>query len=214
MTEEEQGVEQLATADGDSNVSTPATEQEPDQNSDKEINFRQMRQSYETLHQENEALKKQNAEFMSKVSQAFSPTTSEEEDLDDLSTKGDVKREIEKLKRQYEIDAVPLRYADYYEVIKFVEPMIKDNPALAAAIENSPNPRDTAYQLVKSSHAYNSGRGANKAQKIQENLSKPVSSEANLSGTGMADYFTPMTLEEKADVHRKSQMYARGVRQA
>ena len=86
--------------------------------------------------------------------------------------------------------------------------MIKDNPALADAIQSSRNPRLTAYQLVKNSYAYRSQTQKHDPQLVEENLSKPIPSEAIASGSGFDGSNRPMTLSEKAEVWKMAQQYA------
>lgn len=199
--DENEAVEQLAPAE----QNIPEAPQADASQTDKDHNFRLMRQRYDELKRENEELKRRKADEHAVNREVDADEYSD----DDIPTFGDVKKELSKIKKQYELDSVPLRYPDYYEVIKFVEPMIKDNPALVQAIENSPNPRETAYQFVKSSYAYNSAKGKNDTKKIEENLKKPLSSEAVFGGATADSSNRPMTLEEKAEVYRMAQQFAR-----
>lgn len=209
-----QGVEQLATVDHQPKESS--AEQQP---SDKEINFREMRRNFDDLSKRlgdkdqviNE-LKHELSSFKTKVKTAFDVDTKDEySDDDEPLTVGEFKKREVEQQRMREIEDTPRMYSDYAEVIKFAEPMLKENPALIDAIEKARNPRLAAYQLVKSSHAYRSATmKSSDAKEIEENLQKPRPSEAVAAASAPDLSNRQMSLKEKAEVWKMSQRYARG----
>lgn len=212
-TSENEAVEQLATVEQHS----PEAKEESKADS-KEINFREMRRGFDELKSKLgekdkviDELKDQLSSFKTKVQTAFNPTEEEYSDEDEPMTVGEYKKREAELTRQRDIEDTPKLFADYYDVIKYAEPMLKENPALIDAIEKARNPRLAAYQLVKSSHAYRlaTAKGED-AKEIEKNLAKPKTSES-LGGASSAD-LTPrkMSLSEKAEVWKMAQRYARG----
>ena len=211
---ETEGVEQLATVDHQA-------EKSPEQQglSDKEINFREMRRNFDELSKRlgekdqviNE-LKSELSSFKTKVKTAFDIEQKEEySDDDEPMTIGDFKKREAEQARMREIEETPRMFADYAEVIKFAEPMLKENPALIDAIEKARNPRLAAYQLVKSSHAYRAAMAKSEdAREIETNLQKAKPSEA-VAGASSSDFSSSkMSLQEKAEVWKMAQRYARG----
>lgn len=211
---ETEGVEQLATVDHQA-------EKSPEQQglSDKEINFREMRRNFDELNKKlgekdhviNE-LKSELSSFKTKVKTAFDVDTREEySDDDEPLTVGEFKKREAEQQRLREIEDTPRMFSDYAEVIKFAEPMLKENPALIEAIEKARNPRLAAYQLVKSSYAYRAAVAKNSdAKEIEANLQKPKPSEA-VAAAGTPDFSNNrMSLQEKAEVWKMAQRYARG----
>jgi hypothetical protein len=212
-----ESVEQLATVEQHQPDATP--ESQGQQPSDKEINFREMRRNFEELKsklgekdQVIQSMKSELENFKTKVKTAFDVQPKEEySDEDEPLTIGEFKKQQAQLKRQQEIEETPQKFPDYYEVIKFAEPMLKENPALIEAIEKASNPRLAAYQLVKSSYAYRSATEKNSdAKDIEENLSKPKPSEALAGGQAPDLSNRRMSLSEKAEVWKMAQRYARG----
>jgi len=211
-----QGVEQPATVEQRQTEASPAEQQL----SDKEMNFREMRRNFDDLskrlgdkdHVINE-LKSELSSFKTKVKTAFDIEPKEEySDDDEPLTVGDFKKREAEQQRMREIEDTPRIYSDYAEVIKFAEPMLKENPALIEAIEKARNPRLAAYQLVKSSYAYRAATQKSvDAHQIEENLQKPRPSEA-LSGGSSPDTSSNrrMTLQEKAEIWKTTQRYSRG----
>ena len=210
-----QGVEQPATVEQRQTEESSAGQQL----SDKEMNFREMRRNFDDLNkrlgdkdQEINGLKSELSSFKTKVKTAFDIEPKEEySDDDEPLTVGDFKRRDAEQQRMREIEDTPRMYSDYAEVIKFAEPMLKENPALIDAIEKARNPRLAAYQLVKSSHAYRSATAkSTDAREIEENLQKPRPSEAVTGGSANDLSNKQMSLKEKAEVWKMSQRYARG----
>lgn len=127
------------------------------------------------------------------------------------------KQYIEQYARQQNVDRDETRmrskHEDYDYVVKnYVLPMIENDPALAYKIQQSKNPAETAYKLGKISDEYTedaqSKQGAEKAEKILKNSSRPVSSSATGSSLkAQADNFSKMS---RSDVWAMSQQYAKG----
>lgn len=153
------------------------------------------------------------------------PQEKEEDPLDSLSeddvvTVSDMKRYAAKVAKQTaqelydqrslanEIESTPSRYNDYYDVIKYVEPLVKENPALMGAIEKAPNPREAAYQMAKM-YLKTQNSGQKVAQKIEENLSKPKTSDSlGISQGIQGERKKDLTLEDRAKIWEQAQSYA------
>jgi hypothetical protein len=212
---DEKSVEQLATVE----QHQPEASNQGQPSSDKEMNFREMRRNFDELskrlgdkdHVINE-LKSELSSFKSKVKTAFDIEPKEEySDDDEPLTVGEFKKRDAEQQRMREIEDTPRMFSDYAEVIKFAEPMLKENPALIDAIEKARNPRLAAYQLVKSSHAYRSATAKNEdAKSVEQNLSKPKPSEAIVGGHSPDMSERKMSLQEKAETWKMAQRYARG----
>ena len=185
-----------------------------------EYNFREMRKNFDEIKGQLEAEKREKEEirrqldsFKTGFKKVFEPESDHSESNssngDELLTVGEFEKRLQKQKLQQEIEDVPKVYGDYYDVVKFVEPMIKENPALLDAIQNSRNPRLTAYQLVKNSYAYKSTVLKQDSKEIEKNLSKPIPSEAISGGGGIDTSNRAMSLAEKAEVWKMARKYAR-----
>ena len=217
MQEKEGVKEQLAT---DQELHQPDVEKEADGNEKPktaEYNFKEMRRNFDNLNSQLEAerkdkeeLKRQLDHIQTGVKKAFLPEKEEPQNSDELLTIGELEKRLQKQKDQDEIEAVPRLYADYYEVVKFVEPLVKENPALLDAIQKSRNPRLAAYQLVKNSYAYRSTVQKQDAKEVERNLEKPIPSEAIAGGSGIDTSDRPLSLAEKAEVWKTAKRYARG----
>ncbi|NBV41052.1 hypothetical protein EBR77_04370 [bacterium] len=182
-----------------------------------EYNFREMRRTVDELKnhlelekREKEEIKKQLDTFKSGFKKVFEPEQNEDSSGDELMTVAEFEKRLQKQKLQQEIEDVPKAYPDYYDVVKFVEPLVKENPALLDAIQNSRNPRLAAYQLVKNSYAYKSATQKADSKEIEKNLSKPIPSESISGGSGIDASPRSMSLAEKAEVWKMARMYARG----
>jgi len=142
---------------------------------------------------------------------------------DDIVTVGDTKRLVEQYaqrearkiieerEKKRNIDQVPAQYSDYNEVIKLADEYVKQNPAAEQAIVNSPNPRLTAYQLIKSSRLYEQRTtSAEKADKAIENSQKPGSSQAVGTSSPLNDVsnYTKMTKDRAAEIRKLAEQYA------
>ena len=139
---------------------------------------------------------------------------------DDVVTVADMKKYAAKVAKQTaqemydqrslakEIESTPTRYADYYDVIKYVEPLVKENPALMGAIEKAPNPREAAYQMAKM-YLKTQNSGQKVAQKIEENLSKPKTSDSlGISQGIQGERKKDLSLEDRAKIWEQAQSYA------
>jgi len=181
-----------------------------------EYNFREMRRTVDELknsleneRKEKEEIKHQFESLKTGFKRVFEPEKSEDSSGDELLTVAELERRLNKQKIQQEIEETPRLYPDYYEVIKFVEPLVKENPALLDAIQNSKNPRLAAYQLVKNSYAYRSTMQKTDTKEIEKNLNKPIPSESISGGSGIDSEQRIMSLSEKAEVWKMAKMYAR-----
>ena len=183
-----------------------------------EINFREMRRNFDELKGQLEAEKREKDEirrqldnFKNGFKKVFEPDAEQNDTSgDELMTVSEFEKRLQKQKLQQEIEDVPKVYSDYYETIKFVEPLVKENPALLDAIQNSRNPRLAAYQLVKNSYAYKSTIQKQDVKEIEKNMSKPIPSEAIAGGSGMDSDSRAMSLSEKAEVWKMARKYSRG----
>lgn len=146
---------------------------------------------------------------------------------DDIITVGDTKKVVNKLarkvakeiieenSRKMAIEKVPHQHADFNEVIKLVDDYVKENPAAEQAILASPNPRLTAYQLVKSSTIYQQRIGnvedkKKNAEKVMANMNKPSSSQSigTTSPLNEVGRYERMTKDRAAEVRRLAEEYA------
>ncbi len=218
-----QAEEQLATATQSINHSESPNESSSSAVSrpraDEEKNWKEVRQIMKEQRQRIEELE-------SRVAPKSAPPQKEEDEFanlseDDIVTVADMKKYAAKIakktaqelyedrRRQQEIESTPSRYSDYHDVIQYVEPLVKQNPALYAAIENSPNPRETAYQMAKMYLASQKGGEVN-ARKIEENLSKPRVSDSIGSNTSFdaASSRRDLNLSDRAKIWEQAQKYA------
>jgi len=214
MQEENAGVEDVKVAVDKEELHQS---EEKAQAKSPEYNFSEMRRGFNELkgqleaeRLEKEEIKRQLEAFKTGFKKAFEPEQPQDDSDDQLLTVAEFEKRLQKQKLQQEIDEVPQRYADYYDVVKFVEPLVKDNPALLDAIQNSRNPRLAAYQLVKNSYAYKAATQKQDANEVEKNLNKPIPSEAIAGGSGFESSNRPMSLSEKADVWKMARMYASG----
>jgi inosine/xanthosine triphosphate pyrophosphatase family protein len=127
------------------------------------------------------------------------PVKAHEEDErinpDDYPTWAQVQKAIEKkaeqkarqLLEEQEIataeDKVRAKHRDYDDVVteESVRQLVDDDPILADTLRNSPNPYLAAYRLIKKSSFYQQKvalKESPNAKKIQENVKKPISSNA------------------------------------
>lgn len=169
------------------------------------------------------------AELEEKLSTNKEPSESTEQDPlgslsdDDIITVGDTKkivttlaekaaaRILEEKQKKQAIDQVPSQFGDYNEVIKLVDEYVKENPAAEAAILSSPNPRLTAYQMVKSSRMYHEKNSQKEnAQKMIDNSKKPVSSQSvgTTSPLNEVGRYEKMTKEKAAEIRKIAEEYA------
>lgn len=185
MTDENEGVqEQVAEAQQAEQA------QQPEQLSDKEINFRAIREANELLKRQNDYLQMQ---LMEKQQQQ--PKQESDFDLnsfkdDDIPNYGELKRIFDKEKRertQYleKIKDLEIRsqYQDYNEVInKYLPDVLQNDPDLALAIKDNPQMHKLAYKLAQASPKYHEQRlakqNASTVNKIVENSNRPQPASA------------------------------------
>jgi hypothetical protein len=79
-------------------------------------------------------------------------------------------------------DRARLKFRDYDDVVteENVKELIEDDPDVAEAIRNSPNPHVTAYKLIRKTNAglEKVKKKSVEAEKVVKNAQKPVSSNA------------------------------------
>lgn len=224
MTEENKPAEtQLATEHQDSPKHNESAN-DPSRNSEdarpstsEDPNWKEVRSFVKELRSENEYLKKEISQLKHPVKQEEDPFDSLSED--DVVTVADMKRYANKVAKQtaqelyekrsvqQEIEATPSKYSDYYDVIQYVEPLVKENPALMGAIEKAPNPREAAYRMAK---MYLKSRDSNQvsAKKIEENLAKPKTSDSLSVGQSISSSQKSLSLDERAKIWQQSQDFA------
>lgn len=145
---------------------------------------------------------------------------------EDIVTVGDAKKMVASMARKYAsevveerqrkqaIDRVPSQFGDYNEIISLVDEYVKENPTAENAILNSPNPRLTAYELVKSSTLYQrkiaKKETSDNVQKAIDNSKKPVSSQTIGTTSPLNDMnkYEKMTKERAAEIRKLSEEYA------
>lgn len=205
-------------ADNQSAVQT-SSEQRPSDGQDQ--NWREVRSIMREQRQRIEELE-------GRLKTTSQPQPKEEEDdfsnlsPDDVVTVADMQRYAnsvakktarqiyEERAKEQEFASTPSKYSDYNDVIQYVEPLIKQNPALLGAIQNAPNPREAAYHIAKMYVATQNTSSQENAKKIEENLSKPKTSDtlANSSGFDPAHRSGVLSLEEKSKIWEQAQKYA------
>lgn len=226
MTDENQEADkQLATAAQD----TPQNDAKDRSNSESSSSDRPVREDNPDWREVRTIMKEQRSKIESlerELNQFKAPPKKEEVDPldslgeDDIVTVADMKRYAAKVAKstaqelydqrslQQEIESTPSKYSDYYDVVKYVEPLVKQNPALMGAIERAPNPREAAYQMAKM-YIKTQNSGENVAKKIEENLNRPKPSDSVLSGQGInMDTRKNLSLEERAKIWEQAQQYA------
>lgn len=185
MTDETTGVTEPA-AEVHSGVmeSDAETHAEP-QVSDKDINFRAVRQELQDLKRQNEYLQ------MQIVQREASPQADDEFDLnkfrdDDIPTYGELKklrqqeaRERKSFQESVREMQVRSRHADYDEVVNgYLKDVLEQDPDLALAIKDSPKMYELAYKLAQSNPKYHQKRLAAQNQaavdRIVDNASRPL----------------------------------------
>lgn len=210
--------------EGDSAASTDSSVSESSQKDDQERNWKEVR----------EIMQKQRHEITELQQQVDKEREPKEKELDPLSqladddilTVADAKKLASKIAKQttqeivseYQkraaIENVPSQHSDYNDVIKYVDEIVKENPALETAILNSPNPRLTAYQLVKSSYLYKSKRVQDEvspdARRALDNTKKPLSSQSVGTSSPLSEIrnYERMSPERAAEVRKLADEYA------
>lgn len=219
-------------------VVSEETQQAPPESpkEDKEsVNWREARQVMSLQKKKIEELE----QMVSQVTQKQVPQAEEEDEFDKLdpndyltvdkakslakkqaykAAKEISQQEIQKYIQETRVKSDDKRMKETHDDYDFVMenyavPLIKNNPALANAIQNSETPAETAYIMAKMSTLYRETSAqppANpqKAEKVLKNASRPVSAAAVGSPLKtQADNFSKMS---KQDIWNMSQEYARG----
>lgn len=222
---QDQADEQLAPATQDTSQHDdvkPLDIQEP--SNDRPVvqdnpDWREVRHIMKDQRSKIESLEKELNQFKSPVKQEQDPLETLAED--DVVTVADMKRYAAKVAKQtaqeifeqkslqQQFDSTPNKYSDYFDVMKYVEPLIKENPVLLHSIENSPNPREAAYAIAKM-YMKASNPGQASAKKIEQNLSKPKSADSLSLGSGISSELghRELSLEERTKMFEESQRYA------
>lgn len=220
MTDQEnkESVNKLEVAEPASQVSASPSETQA-QLSDKELNFKRLRES-------NEELKRQIEELRTNFSKSAAPAqTDRADDLDSLSgddilTKSQnerlaekkAKEIIEKVLVEHEKRSLPekvrSKYSDFDAVVtnETIAEFEKNEPALAQACAASPNPFEATYKMLKLLNT-NKAKPAVK-EEPKEEPKIPLSSNAftKKGGLGSANVFGSMS---KDDVYKEMMDYAR-----
>jgi len=225
MPEENKNVAEVIQPQEGSDVATTQTQVQDKPNEERptseEKNWKEVREIMQ--HQ-----KRKIAELEEKLQDAKPQATQEEDPLDALSdedvvTVADAKKMVSsyakkivnesltEAQKKQAYEQVPSQFGDFPEVIKLVDEYVKENPAAEAAILASPNPRLTAYQLVKSSSLF-AKRTLEKenSKKIDENSKKPVSSQTigGSSPFNEARSYEKMTGDRAKEIRRLAEEYA------
>lgn len=177
MTEETQGV----TPEPVAQVQT--TEASQPQVTDKELNFKALRENYEALKRQNDLLQMQ-------LAQNEAAPQRQDVDLnqfrdDDIPTYGELKKlfnQEQKQRSQYleQIKDLQMRtqYNDYSDVVKqYLPDVLQEDPDLALAIKDNPQMHKLAYRLAQASPRYHEHRLAKQnnaaVNRIVENTTRP-----------------------------------------
>lgn len=116
----------------------------------------------------------------------------------------EAKKIAQEIVRQREAETleekVSIKYQDYNEVVTKYAPELREDPVLVEAIKNAPNPYELAYKLAKKTDAYKRDQELKEknAERIQKNLSKPLSASAvgKSSPLSEANNFATMSDEQ------------------
>jgi len=171
-----------------------AAVQQNEVQSDKEMNFRALREKAETLERHNQMMQVRMMELersqQSQPQQTQQPTYSD----DDIPTWGELKKvreselqEVNRLKEQLTDLRMRSRYTDYESTVKdYLPDVLQEDPDLAVAIQNNPMMHRLAYKLAQSSPRYHQDKlaKANEAtvNKIVDNASRtqPANARKNV----------------------------------
>lgn len=169
----------------------PGAEQEAPV-SDKEINFKAIREANENLKRQNEFLQMQ---LMQQEQARSQPQDRPSLKDDDLLTYGEYQKlqssfEREKAQLKQKLDEIEMRsrHSDYNEVIqKYLPDVLQDDPDLAYAIKDNPRMQKLAYRLAQSSPKYHQERlakqNASSIDRIVENSTRaqPANARKNIT---------------------------------
>ena len=176
----------------------PTTSEGPQEGS-KEFNFRQLEREKQEAEQRVREQEAMNKELIALLKQGKEPSPPTEEVLPQLSPddipewqhvekyvsraveKG-VQEKLAKQDRDRLPSRVKERYSDFDEVVtaKRVKQLEQENPELAEGFSHAKDPYTATYKYLKAIHAPRKQNPAaiEEAEKILENSSKPVSSNA------------------------------------
>lgn len=166
-----------------------AGEEQQQQMSNKEYNFRVLEDKTVALERQNQLL---NAKLMEIERAKYEQPQSSEPDVreDDIPTYGDLRKirmkdqeELSGLKEQLAELKMRTMYSDYQQTIKeYLPDVLKDDPELALAIKDNPMMHRLAYKLAQASPRYHQEKvikGNDAAvNKIIENANRPTPSNA------------------------------------
>jgi hypothetical protein len=112
----------------------------------------------------------------------------QEDDSDDILTKGELKQYMGSLHSQYESRfgemEMARKHPDYEEVVtKYLPEVIKSNPRLRQTLEQTQD-YELAYTLAKNSDAYREGSNKKKKNADAERIMKNSQSPGSLSSVG------------------------------
>lgn len=227
----------------DQDVATPDESQNIRSESETQAdNWRETRQLLKEQKAAIERLAAEKAEMQAMLQQAFTKPQQEEEDeeLDvyaqDFGRKLEKKleRAVEKTYEKIETkrrndpsyleEQARKKYSDFDAVMtpENIDTIIKSNPIMHKAIMASGAPLDAAYELIRSSAAYQTKAGkatgtaaryaADERQKLAENATKPKSSNAlpRSQTISAVSGFGRLTKEQAAEIHAETMRIKRG----
>lgn len=198
-------------------VQDNSVSQEPQKGSS-EYNFRETRKIIEQQSREINELRY----HLGAMQQKPAPVEEDPSDSDYLTKKQwrelEEQREAQR-RAQLEYDAAEdrmrLKNRDYDEVVteQNIKELIEDDSDLSETLRNAPNPYATAYKLIKKSSFYQQKQVKPKknmeAEKIVQNVSKPVSSNAvQARPLATANEFASSSSEERQALYREMMSYA------
>lgn len=199
MADEEQGVTEPVAE-----VQQGASQEAPI--SDKEINFRAIREANENLKRQNEFLQMQLMQQEQVRPQADTNPSFKD---DDLLTFGEYQKlqasfEREKAELKSKLDEMEMRYrhSDYNEVIqKYLPDVLQDDPDLAYAIKDNPRMQKLAYKLAQSSPKYHQERltkqNASAIDRMVENSTRPQPANARKNITVQDEEARMMSMSDE-----------------
>jgi hypothetical protein len=190
---------------------------DPDPLSDKEMNFRAIREQLDQMKQERDELVREHrlqvdllrANLQPKQVEPEAPKAFKGMNDDDIPSVADLRRELASREDAYRTRIEELEFQqshpDYSEVLnKYLAPLVKEKPYLAREIQNSQSPSAMAYELAKLAEQARGNqmttepkKNAN-AQRIVENARKPgtLSQAGGQGALSKADYYESMSDED------------------
>lgn len=227
MPEENENVKEVVHPESGNDNSQTQETQQPSQEKPKEDttekNWREVREKMKRLEERNNLLEQEISSFKTQSTPKEKDPLDALED-DDIVTVADIKKLIPKYaqnatqdlisKREIEreIERFPERHKDYFDVIKHADEFEKENPEVAQAIANAPNPRAAGYKVIKNwlQIKQKVNEPSQIATKAEENAKKPVSSQAVGTTSPLNDVrkYERMTPERAAEIRKLAQEYA------